>query len=60
MELHEPQEVSSDKNKVQIQWHTARGKDMEIQKLRELLIKANAEKRGLIILLLHHNIILLL
>ena len=53
MELHKPLKdisVSSNKDVLQTLQRIARGKDREIQDLRERLDKANAEKRGLIVI----------
>ena len=63
MELHEPLDDSSASSKnlkdvLQTQKRIARAKDCEIQELRELLNNANAEKRGLIIILLCYIILM--
>ena len=53
MELHKPlkdSSVSSNKDVLQTLQRIARNKDHEIQDLRERLDKANAEKRGLIVI----------
>ena len=55
LELPEDLEaVSSHKDMLQTQQRIAHAKDCEIQELRELLDKANAEKRGLISTLIYY------